>query len=131
LLTAKCQSSGNLPFQLTHRTLNVSVYAGHSIVTRILDKTQKHWPIRALGLICVLLVGFSGFAQAVHVHAENSKLSSHECSICAVAHAGVIASATYQPSPVFVRSVLFIAPDVIHQSSGFIFSLRIRPPPQA
>jgi hypothetical protein len=97
----------------------------------ILNKTHKSWPIRTLGLICVLLVGFSGFAQAVHVHPENSKLPSHECSICSVAHAGVIASATYQPSPVFVRSVLFVAPDVIHQSSGFVFSLRIRPPPQA
>ncbi|MGA9039983.1 MAG: hypothetical protein WB421_05555 [Terriglobales bacterium] len=97
----------------------------------ILNKTHKSWPIRTLGLICVLLVGFSGFAQAVHVHNENSKLPSHECSICSVAHAGVIASVTYQPSPVFVRSVLFVAPDVIHQSSGFVFSLRIRPPPQA
>jgi hypothetical protein len=100
-------------------------------LSEILDKTHKSWPFRTLGLICVLLVGFSGFAQAVHVHPENSKLPSHECSICSVAHAGVIASATYRPSPVFVRTVLFIAPDVIYQSSGFVFSLRIRPPPQA
>jgi len=96
-----------------------------------LHKTRKSWPVKALGIVCVLLVCFSGFAQAVHVHNENSKLPSHECSICSVAHAGVIASATYQPSPVFVRSVLFVAPDTIHQSSGFVFSLRIRPPPQA
>jgi hypothetical protein len=96
-----------------------------------LNKTHKSWPIRTLGLICVLLVGFSGFAQAVHVHADNAKLPSHECSICAVAHSGVIASATYQPSPVFVRSVLFVAPDIIHQTSAFVFSLRIRPPPLA
>jgi hypothetical protein len=105
--------------------------SGASGLTEILNKTRKNWPIRALGLICVLLVGFSGFAQAVHVHADNAKVPSHECSICAVAHSGVIASATYQPSPVFVRSSLFVTPDVIHQSSGFIFSLRIRPPPQA
>jgi hypothetical protein len=107
------------------------VYPGHSGLIEILNKTLKKWPIRALGLVCVLLVGFSGFAQAVHVHADNAKLPGHECSICAVAHSGVIASATYQPSPVFVRSVLFVAPDVIHQTSGFVFSLRIRPPPQA
>jgi hypothetical protein len=97
----------------------------------ILNKTHKNRHIRGLGLICVLLVAFSGFAQAVHVHADHAKLPSHECSLCSVAHSGVIASITYQPSPVFVRSVLFVAPDVIHQSSGFVFSLRIRPPPQA
>jgi hypothetical protein len=97
----------------------------------ILDKAHKSWLIRMLGLICVLLVGFSGFAQAAHVHPENSKLPSHECSICSVAHSGAIASAPYRPSPIFVRSVLFVAPDAIHQSSGFVFSLRIRPPPQA
>jgi hypothetical protein len=100
-------------------------------VTELLHKTHKNWPIKTLGLICVLLVGFSGFAQAVHVHSDNPKLPSHECSICSVAHSGVIASVTYQPSPVVTRSVLFVAPDVIHQTSGFLFSLRIRPPPQA
>jgi hypothetical protein len=105
--------------------------SGASGLSGILNKTLKNWPVRTLGLICVLLVSFSGFAQAVHVHADNAKLPSHECSICAVAHSGVIASATYQPSPVFVRSTLLVTPDVIHQSSGFIFSIRIRPPPQA
>jgi len=94
-------------------------------------KTHKNWPIKTLGLICVLLVGFSGFAQAVHVHSDNAKRPSHECSICSVAHSGVIASVTYQPSPVVTRSVLFVAPDAIHQASGFVFSLRIRPPPSA
>jgi hypothetical protein len=97
----------------------------------LLHKAHKGWPIKTLGLICVLLVGFSGFAQAVHVHSDNAKLPSHECSICSVAHSGVIASVTYQPSPVVTRSVLFVAPDAIHQTSGFVFSLRIRPPPSA
>jgi hypothetical protein len=97
----------------------------------LLHKAHKNWPIKTLGLICVLLVGFSGFAQAVHVHPDNGKLPSHECSICSVAHSGVIASVTYQPVPVVTRSVLFVAPDAIHQTSSFVFSLRIRPPPSA
>jgi hypothetical protein len=101
------------------------------VLTEILHKAHKSWPVRGLALISVLLVGLSGFAQAVHVHPDNAKLPSHECSICSVAHSGAIASAPYRPSPVFVRSSLFIAPDLIHQSSRFVFSLRIRPPPQA
>jgi hypothetical protein len=100
-------------------------------VIKLLHKAHKNWPIKTLGLICVLLVGFSGFAQAVHVHSDKAKVPSHECSICSVAHSGVIASATYQPTRVVTRSALFVAPDAIHQTSGFVFSLRIRPPPRA
>ncbi len=85
--------------------------------------------VRALSLMCVLLVAFAGFAQAVHVHPENSKLPSHECSICAVAHAGVLGQAQYRPVPVFVRSVLVVAPDATAKFSAFILSFRIRPPP--
>ncbi|HZR58557.1 MAG TPA: hypothetical protein VFA74_16935 [Terriglobales bacterium] len=89
----------------------------------------RRWFTKVLPLVCVLLVAVSGFAQAIHVHPDDSRLPSHECSICSVAHAGVIASATYNPSPVFVQTELFVAPDAIHQSLGFSFSLRIRPPP--
>jgi hypothetical protein len=85
--------------------------------------------VKLLALAGVLLVAFSGFAQAVHVHADDSKLPSHECSLCSVAHSGAIVSVTYQPSPMFTLTELFIVSERVAQSSGFVFSLRIRPPP--
>lgn len=89
---------------------------------------QHQWA-RVVSLVCVLLVVFSGFAQAIHVHTDDSKLPSHECSLCSVAHSGAVVSVAYQPSPEFVPAPLFVAPEALHQSSGFVFSLRIRPPP--
>lgn len=85
--------------------------------------------VKLLALAGVLLVAFSGFAQAVHVHADDSKLPSHECSLCSVAHSGAIVSVAYQPSPMFTLTELFIVSERVMPSSGFIFSLRIRPPP--
>jgi len=90
---------------------------------------QRRAFIRVSSLICVLLVALVGFIQAVHVHLDDSKLPSHECSICAVAHSGVVGQASYRPVPVIVRTVLIAAPDATVKSSGFVFSLRIRPPP--
>jgi hypothetical protein len=87
--------------------------------------------VKLLALAGVLLVAFSGFAQAVHVHADDSKLPSHECSLCSVAHSGAVVSIPYQPSPMFTLAELFIAPESVQLSSGFLFSLRIRPPPAA
>ena len=90
---------------------------------------QRRALIRVSSLVCVLLVALVGFIQAVHVHLDDSKLPSHECSICAVAHSGVVGQAQYRPVPVVVRAVLVAAPDATAKSSGFVFSLRIRPPP--
>jgi len=84
---------------------------------------------RALSLLCVFLIAFVGIVEVVHVHPASSKVSTHECSICAVAHAGVISRAQYRPAPVFVRTT-FIAPiRRTARAAGFLFSLRIRPPP--
>lgn len=80
-------------------------------------------------MLCVLLVAFTGFVQAVHVHTDNSKLPGHECSVCSVAHSGVLNSAVYRPVPLFVRTVLTVLSEVAHNSFGFVSSLRIRPPP--
>ena len=84
-----------------------------------------------LSLLCVLLVVFAGFVQAVHVHSQDSKLPSHECSVCSVAHAGVIAQAVYRPVPVFVRSARVVLPEVPVKSSDSVFTIHIRPPPIA
>jgi hypothetical protein len=93
------------------------------------ETPQRRAFIRVSSLICVLLVALVGFIQAVHVHVDDSKLPSHECSICAVAHSGVVGQAQYRPVPVVVRTVLVAAPDAAAKSSGVVFSLRIRPPP--
>src|ERR1022692_3266011 len=91
--------------------------------------SRKDTCIAAVSLLCIVLVTFVGVVQAVHVHTDNSKLPSHECSVCSVAHSGVLSSTVYRPFALFVRTVLTASPDVIYKSSGFIFSLRIRPPP--
>jgi hypothetical protein len=82
--------------------------------------------------MCVLIVGLVGFVQAVHVHDSNSKLSSHDCTICSVAHSGVIYQAVVSPVPVLHRTVAaLLVAAVVSQSSGFVCSSRIRPPPAA
>jgi hypothetical protein len=91
----------------------------------------RRWSAKALPLVCVLLVAISGFAQAIHVHTDDSKLPSHDCSVCSLAHAGVINIAIFNPVPVFTRAELFVAPDAVYQSLAFAFWLRIRPPPSA
>ncbi len=77
--------------------------------------------IAAISLLCVLLVALTGFVQAVHSHANDSKLPSHECSLCSVAHAGVIGSAPYRPVPLFTRTLLAVLPATTVQFPGLGF----------
>src|SRR6202047_1491542 len=92
-------------------------------------KSREDRPVVALSLLCVLLVVFTGVVQAVHVHTDNSKLPSHECSVCSVAHSGVLSSAVYRPAPLFIRTVVTASREDTRSSFGFVSSLRIRPPP--
>ena len=84
---------------------------------------------RTLSLLCIFLIAFVGVVEVVHVHPANSKISSHECSICAVAHSGVLSKKQYRPAPVFGRITLVTPSEVTTKSSGFTHSQRIRPPP--
>jgi len=86
---------------------------------------------RVLALLCILFVGFIGFVQANHIHSENSKLPSHECSICAVAHAGVLHQSSHQPLTLFARTPHFSIAQAASRRAGFSSSFRIRPPPAA
>jgi hypothetical protein len=80
--------------------------------------------------MCVLIVGLAGFIQAVHVHDSNSKLSHHDRTICSVAHSGVIYQAVVSPVPVLHSTIVApLVAAVVTQSSGFVSSSRIRPPP--
>jgi len=92
-------------------------------------KTRKDTASAALSLLCILLVTFVSVVQAVHVHTDNSKLPSHECSICSVAHAGVLSTTVYRPVPLFVRAAVVVSPEAARKSLGFVSALRIRPPP--
>ena len=92
-------------------------------------KSRKDTSIAALSLLCILLVTFTGIVQAVHVHTDNSKLPGHECSVCSVAHSGVLSTSVYRPAPLFVRTVVAATPEGTRSSFGFVSSLRIRPPP--
>jgi len=94
-------------------------------------KPRKERLYAALSLLCVLLVGFSSFVQAVHVHPSDSRLPSHECSLCLVAHSGAVSIAPYRPAPVFARNTLAVLPELSANSFELVFSLRIRPPPEA
>lgn len=85
--------------------------------------------VRAISLLCIVLVAFTGFVQAVHFHPNESKLPSHDCSICSVAHAAVLGGTIYHPIPFIVRSVQVRTVEVLPKSSGYVFSFHIRPPP--
>jgi hypothetical protein len=90
---------------------------------------QKSKHLRVISLLCVLLIAFTGTVQAIHVHSDNAKLPAHDCSLCSVAHAGVIGGNVYQLAPVFVGAYTALAPEYSSQSSEPLFSLHIRPPP--
>ena len=92
--------------------------------------TGKRHSLAALALLGIVLVAFTSFVQAVHVH-NGSKLASHECSLCSVAHSGVAVSVPYCPAPVFASTPLEVLAEANTHSSGFVPSLRIRPPPEA
>ena len=92
-------------------------------------KSRVGISFRALSLVCVFALAFAGFVQATHVHAENSKLPSHECSMCSVAHAGVLNNVVCPPVPLFVRTVLVIVSDPVSPSSNlFLLSTFARLP---
>ncbi len=83
-------------------------------------------------LVCfvsMLLVFSAGTMEAVHVHSARDRVPAHECTICAVAHAGVLHQAEYRPTPVWVRVVFVACSETVAGSLGFTSSLRIRPPP--
>src|SRR6266498_3040838 len=84
---------------------------------------------RAVAVCCVLLVALAGFITAAHVHANNSGVPNHSCSVCALAHAGVAPAELQTQLPVLVRSAVFQATAQAPRSLLLISSQFIRPPP--
>jgi hypothetical protein len=92
-------------------------------------KSRQQVSFRLLCLVCVLAMAFTGFVQVSHFHPDSSKFPGHDCSICPIAHAGVLSSANYAPTPVFIRTSVVAPATQLTESSDFILTLHIRPPP--
>jgi hypothetical protein len=92
-------------------------------------KTKVYPQSASLTLICALLILFAGFAQAIHVHPDNSTSPNHECSVCSVAHAGALLRTAYQPIPILTRSALVRCQEASPHSLLLTSFLYIRPPP--
>lgn len=91
--------------------------------------TQSERRLKILALLCVLLAVFVAAVQAVHVHTDDSNIPSHECTMCAVAHAGILNTTVSPPAPLFVETTLALVFEPISKTSEFVSSLHIRPPP--
>jgi hypothetical protein len=86
---------------------------------------------RAVALLCVFLIFLTGFIAAVHFHAAPSTSIDRTCSVCALAHAGVIAVELGLPTPAFTASGTCESRVEVSHSLLFPSYLYIRPPPQA
>lgn len=84
---------------------------------------------RALSLLCLFLVMLVALAQTNHVHPQSPKLANHSCSICSVAHSGLLIKGAYQPIPLFARSILVALSQESTKSFLVLASVYIRPPP--
>jgi hypothetical protein len=56
---------------------------------------------RAAATFCILLIFLTGIITAVHFHADQSAASDHLCSVCALAHAGVVPVELGPQVPIF------------------------------
>src|SRR6516164_6184873 len=85
-------------------------------------------PSGLLTLLCAALLLLAGFAQVNHVHSDRSS-SSHECSLCSVAHSGAVNVAAYQVSPALFSSPLAPCPHGSPDPLLLATFLYSRPPP--
>ena len=90
---------------------------------------QRAFAFRAIGVVCILLLLFTGFLSAVHVHQYQTNTPDRACSICALIHAGVVPVAAAPPIPVLIAAETVT--DSAPQLRGYTVasSLYIRPPP--
>ena len=98
--------------------MNASAYSRSLIMAR-----------RASAVICVGLILFIGFVAAVHSHSDSSGTDERSCSVCALAHAGVVPVALAAPVPVFATYALYVTRADSPRSLLAVSSLYIRPPP--
>jgi hypothetical protein len=98
------------------------------------DQNPRFWRFGVLGrsgvMLCILLVLLTGFVAAAHFHPNDSG-ADHSCSLCALAHTGIVVTSVSQPLPVFTRSVLPEGSTPTQHFLLLVFSQYIRPPPQS
>jgi|SRR6516164_7817605 hypothetical protein len=86
---------------------------------------------RAAALLCVFLIFLVGFVAVAHLHSGNSATPDHSCSLCALAHAGVVPLVLNVPAPILVSSAMLDHSPEISPSLLLVSTLYIRPPPIA
>lgn len=84
--------------------------------------------VRAVGVLCVVLLCVMGTIQAAHSHPENSTASHHTCTICATAHVG-INTQTVASAPVLVTATLASSIPEVSRIFRPATTQFIRPPP--
>jgi hypothetical protein len=82
-------------------------------------------------LLCILLVFLTSFVAVAHFHPNNSGSADHSCSLCALAHAGIVVNNIVRPVPILAPSILAETPAITSHSFLLVASHYIRPPPQA
>ncbi len=109
----------------------------HSRITLIIQMIRLVHP-RALtvarlasAVVCVLLILFIGFVSAVHSHPDAARTPEHSCSVCALAHAGVVPVQLSAPLPIFTSTALRLTVADSPHSLLLVSALHIRPPPVA
>lgn len=83
--------------------------------------------VRAVSVLCIVLVCVMGAVQVTHSHSENSGTSHHTCSICATAHA--VNTQTVGSAPVLATTVLAIPVAELFVIFRPVATQFIRPPP--
>jgi hypothetical protein len=84
---------------------------------------------RVIAAVCILLVFVAGFVAAVHFHADQSAASDRLCSVCALAHAGVVPAELGPQVPIFIPSAVSEPATATPGSLLLVSSHFIRPPP--
>jgi hypothetical protein len=92
---------------------------------------KQTFAFRTLGCVCVLLVCLTGFISAAHVHPAKANAPDRSCSVCAMAHAGVVPVELGSPIPVFTSSGTLEESAESVPSFALHSALYIRPPPLA
>ena len=85
---------------------------------------------RASAVLCVLLVLFISFVAVAHSHSSDSN-TDRSCSICALAHAGVVPVEIASQIPILIPAVISETAAESSRSLLLVSSSYIRPPPQA
>jgi len=85
---------------------------------------------RASAVLCILLVLFISFVAVVHSHSVDSN-ADRSCSVCALAHAGVVPVEINAHVPILMPAVISETAAESSHSLLLVSSSYIRPPPQA